>query len=163
MQYLTTVRSLERQFKGFTLQHADRARNEEADTLAEAAARGETLPSDVFYHVIGTPAVRNPEGLQVTNDAEGHRIVNLIMTKDWRAPITMFLQGYYHPSDVNEAKRLKHRSRDFVLVGGQLYKKGIVTPLVSISCYVERFIPISNAQWKFLLLNRVYLCLSSYS
>jgi ribonuclease HI len=135
MQYLTTVRSLERQFKGFTLQHVDRARNDEADTLAKAAARGETLPSDVFYHVIGTPAVRNPEGLQVTNDAEGHRIVNLIMTKDWRAPITMFLQGYYHPSDVNEAKRLKHRSRDFVLVGGQLYKKGISQPMLK--CVTE--------------------------
>jgi hypothetical protein len=130
MQYLTTVRSLERQFKGFTLQHVDRARNKEADALAKAAARGETLPSDVFYHVVGTPAVRNPEGLQVTNDAEGHRIVNLIMTEDWQALITLFLQGYYHPSDVNEAKRLKHRSRDIKLVGDQLYKKGISQPML---------------------------------
>jgi hypothetical protein len=86
----------------------DRARNKEADTLAKAAARGETLPSDVFYHVIGTPAVRNPEGLQVTNDTEGHRIIKLIMTEDWRHPITLYLQGYYHPSDINEAKFLKH-------------------------------------------------------
>jgi hypothetical protein len=38
------------------------------------------------------------------------------MTEDWRAPITLFLQGYYHSSDVNEAKRLKYRSRDIVLV-----------------------------------------------
>jgi ribonuclease HI len=132
MEYLMTVRSLKRQFKGFTLQHVDRARNEEADTLAKAAARGETLPSDVFYHVIGTPAVRNLEGLQVTND---HRIVNLIMTKDWRAPITLFLQGYYHSSDVNEAKRLKHQSRDFVLVGDQLYKKRISQPMLK--CVTE--------------------------
>jgi phage terminase Nu1 subunit (DNA packaging protein) len=65
-KYLTAVRSLERQFKGFTLQHVDRARNEEADALAKAAAKGEALPSDVFYHVIGTLAVRNPEGLQIT-------------------------------------------------------------------------------------------------
>jgi ribonuclease HI len=136
MQYLTAVRSLERQFKGFTLQHVDRARNEEADALAKAAARGETLPSDVFYHVIGTPVVRNPEGLQVTNDAEGHRIVNLIMTEDWRAPITLYLQGHYHPSDVNEAKRLKHRSRDFALVGGQLaVKKEISQPMLK--CVIE--------------------------
>jgi hypothetical protein len=135
MQYLTAVHSLERQFKGFTLQHVDRARNEEADALAKAAARGETLPSDVFYHVVGTPAVRNLEGLQVTNDAKGHHIVNLIMTKDWRAPITLFLQGYYHPSDINEAKRLKHQSRDFVLVGGQLYKKGISQPMLK--CITE--------------------------
>jgi hypothetical protein len=67
MQYLAAIRSLERQFKGFTLQHVDRAKNEEADALAKAAVRGEALPSDVFYHVIGTPAVRSPEGLQITN------------------------------------------------------------------------------------------------
>jgi phage terminase Nu1 subunit (DNA packaging protein) len=64
MQYLTVVHNLERQFKGFTLQHVDRNKNKEADTLAKAAAKGEALPSDVFYHVIGTPAVCNPEGLQ---------------------------------------------------------------------------------------------------
>jgi ribonuclease HI len=135
MQYLTVVRSVERQFKGFTLQHVDRARNEEADALAKAVARCETLPSDVFYHVIGTPAVRNLEGLQLTNDAKGHRIINLIMTEDWRAPITLFLKGYYHLSDVNEAKRLKHQSRDFVLVEDQLYKKGISQPMLK--CVTE--------------------------
>jgi ribonuclease HI len=135
LQYLTAVRSLEKQFKGFTLQHVDRARNEEADALAKAAARGEALPSDVFYHIIGTPAVRNLEGLQITTNTEGHRIVNLIIAEDWRAPITLFLQGYYHPGDVNEAKRLKHRSRDFTLIEGQLYKKGISQPMLK--CVIE--------------------------
>jgi hypothetical protein len=72
MQYLTAVRGLEKQFKGFTLQHVDRNKNEEANVLAKAAAKGEALPFDVFYHVIDTPAVRNPEGLQITQDVEGH-------------------------------------------------------------------------------------------
>jgi hypothetical protein len=89
MQYLTAIRSLERQFKGFTLQHVDRAKNEEADALAKVATKGEALPSDVFYHVIGTPAVCNPEGLQITQDTQGHHIVNLIMAEDWRALITL--------------------------------------------------------------------------
>jgi hypothetical protein len=135
MQYLTAIRSLEKQFKGFTLQHVDRNKNEEADALAKAATKGEALPSDVFYHVIGTPAVRNPEGLQITQDAEGHRIVNLIMAEDWRAPITLYLQGHYHPTDRNEAKRLKHRSRDFAIVEGQMYKKGINQPMLK--CITE--------------------------
>jgi hypothetical protein len=113
----------------------DRAKNEEADALAKAAARGEALPSDVFYHVISMPAVRSPEGLQITNDTEGHRIVNLIMTEYWRASITLFLQGYYHPSDINKAKRLKHRSRDFALIEGQLYKKGVSLPMLK--CVTE--------------------------
>jgi ribonuclease HI len=100
MQYLAAIRSLERQFKGFTLQHVDRAKNEEADALAKAAARGESLPSD-----------------------------------DWRTPITLFLQGYYHPTDINEAKRLKHQSRDFALIEGQLYKKGVSQPMLK--CVTE--------------------------
>jgi hypothetical protein len=135
MQYLSTIRSLDRQFKGFTLQHVDRNKNEEADALAKAAAKGEALPSDVFYHVSGTPAVRNPEGLQISQDTEGHRIVNLIMAEDGRAPITLYLQGYYHPTDRNEAKRLKHRSKDFAIVEGQLYKKGISQPMLK--CITE--------------------------
>jgi hypothetical protein len=77
MQYLTAVRGLEKQFKGFTLQHVERNKNEEANALAKAAAKGEALPSDVFYHVISTPAVCNPEGLQITQDADGHRIINV--------------------------------------------------------------------------------------
>jgi ribonuclease HI len=69
-QYLTAVRGLKKQFKGFTLQHIEQNKNEEADALAKEVAKGKALPSD--YHVIGTPAIRNPEGLQITQDADGH-------------------------------------------------------------------------------------------
>jgi hypothetical protein len=31
--------------------------------LAKVAAKGDPLPSDVFFHTIGTPVVRNLEGL----------------------------------------------------------------------------------------------------
>jgi hypothetical protein len=137
MQYLTAVHGLKKQFKGFTLQHVERNKNEEADALAKAAAKGEALPFDVFYHVIGTPAVHNPEGLQITQDADSHRIVNHIMAEDWRAPITLYLEGHYHPSDRNEAKRLKHRSRDFTMVEGQLYKKGISQPMMKCITEIE--------------------------
>jgi hypothetical protein len=126
MQYLAAIRSPEKQFKGFTLQHIEQNKNEEASTLA---AKGEPFPCDVFFHIIGTPAVRNPEGMQITKDADGHQIVNLIMTEDWRAPITLYLHGHYHPSDQSEAKRLKHRSRDFAIVDGHLYK-GISQPML---------------------------------
>jgi hypothetical protein len=135
MQYLAAIQSLEKQFKGFTLQHIERNKNEEVDTLAKAVVKGKPLPSDVFYHIVGTPAVRNPEGLQITQDADGHRIVNLIMAEDWLAPITLYLQGHYHPSNQSEAKRLKHRSRYFAIVNGHLYKEGISRPMLK--CITE--------------------------
>jgi hypothetical protein len=52
------------------------------------------------------------------------------MAEDWRAPITLYLLGNYHPTVLNEAKRLKHRSREFAIVEGQLYKKGISQPML---------------------------------
>ena len=125
MQYLSAVRSLEKQFKGFTLQHIGQSKNEEANILAKAATKGDPLPSDVFFHIIGTTTVRNTEDLQIIEDPEGHKNVNLIMTEAWRTPITLYLQGHYHPADQAEAKRLKHRSHDFTVIDGQLYKKGI--------------------------------------
>jgi hypothetical protein len=106
-----------------------------ADTLAKAASKGEPLPSDVFSHIVDTLAVRNPEGLQITQDTHGHRIVYLIMAEDWREPITLYLQGHYDPSDQSEAKRLKHRSRDFGIVIRHLYKKGISQPMLK--CITE--------------------------
>jgi hypothetical protein len=36
----------------------NRNMNEEADMLAKVATIGDPLPSDVFFHVIGTPVVR---------------------------------------------------------------------------------------------------------
>jgi hypothetical protein len=135
IQYLAAIRSLEKQFKGFTLQHIERNKNEEADTLAKAAAKGEPLPSDVFYHIVGTPAVRNPKGLQITQDTDGQPIVDIIMAEDRQAPITVYLQGHYHPSNHSEAKRLKHRSREFAIVNGHLYKKGISQPMLK--CITE--------------------------
>jgi hypothetical protein len=52
------------------------------------------------------------------------------MAEDWWAPITLYLQGHYHQFNHNEAKRLKHRSKDFAIVNGQLYKKGISQPML---------------------------------
>jgi hypothetical protein len=50
--------------------------------LAKALVKGDPIPLDVFFHRIGTPTVRNPEGLQITEDPKGQRIVNLIIIED---------------------------------------------------------------------------------
>jgi hypothetical protein len=52
------------------------------------------------------------------------------MAKDWWAPITLYLQGHYHPSGKSKAKRLKHRSSDFAIIDGQLYRKRISQPML---------------------------------
>jgi hypothetical protein len=54
--------------------------------------------------------------------------------------------------------RSSFESQDEILLRGKA-----VTPQVSVSCYVGRFILISDAQWKFLSLYHIYLHLLSYS
>jgi hypothetical protein len=53
----------------------DQSKNEEAeaDTLAKATARGNLMPSDIFFQIIEASVVRDPYG---------HRIISLIMTED---------------------------------------------------------------------------------
>jgi hypothetical protein len=72
------------------LQHIYKSRNEEADTLTKAAVKGDPMPSDVFFQTVGALAVRDPDG---------QRIISLILIEDWRAPITLYPQGHYHPMD----------------------------------------------------------------
>jgi hypothetical protein len=50
--------------------------------LAKATVRGDPIALDVFFHMLGTPMVRNPKGLKIIDHPEGQRIVNLIMTED---------------------------------------------------------------------------------
>jgi hypothetical protein len=55
------------------------------------------------------------------------------MTEDWRAPITLFLQGYYHSSNVNKANRLKHRSWDFAIIEASFTRRRSVNPCLNVS------------------------------
>jgi hypothetical protein len=122
------LQSLEKQFKGFSIQHVDRSKNEEADALVKVAARGDPMPLNVFFQIIEALVVRDPNG---------HKTITLIMTEDWRGPIALYLQGHYHPIDQDEAKRLKYRSCCFTLIEGQLYKKGIYQPLLKCITTIE--------------------------
>jgi ribonuclease HI len=58
MKYLEKVREMERNFKGYTVQHIPRDDNNEADRLAMAAARNQEMPPDVFFEIIKEPSIR---------------------------------------------------------------------------------------------------------
>jgi ribonuclease HI len=48
-RYLAAIRRMENFFKGFIVEHIERAKNTEVDELAKAAAKKATLPLDVFF------------------------------------------------------------------------------------------------------------------
>jgi ribonuclease HI len=55
-RYLAAVQKMERFFKGFTVQHIERAKNTEVDELAKVVTRKATLPPDVFFQIIEDPS-----------------------------------------------------------------------------------------------------------
>jgi hypothetical protein len=67
---------MENFFKGFVVEHVERAKNTEADELTKAAARKVVLPPDVFIHVIEDPSVKTVEPKP--------RMVNVVQGEYWR-------------------------------------------------------------------------------
>jgi ribonuclease HI len=74
IKYLAEVRSMERHFCGFTLQHIEWSRNSEADELAKAAAQRTLLPPDVFSETLRQPSVNTCE--------PEPKMINLVTSED---------------------------------------------------------------------------------
>jgi hypothetical protein len=85
-------------FKGFTVEHIERAKNTKADEQAKAVARKVVLPPDVFFQVIMDPSVKTvkPEP----------RMMNVVQGEDWRAPIMAYLRHHYEPNSSIEFTRM---------------------------------------------------------
>jgi ribonuclease HI len=103
VNYLEAVRAMEKHFNGFTVEHIPRAQNSEADNLAKAAARKQTLPQDVFYEEITTPSIRQKKEKQI----------NAIFSEDWRSPIMAYLRGHFEPTDKTDEKRMAQRAKGY--------------------------------------------------
>jgi hypothetical protein len=112
---------MENFFKGFTVEHIERAKNTEEDELAKAAARKVVLPPDVLFEVIKDPSVKivEPEP----------RMVNVVQGEDWRAPIMTYLHYHYEPDSNTELTRMQQRAKAYQIVKDELYKTSVTGPL----------------------------------
>jgi hypothetical protein len=51
--------------------------------------------------------------------------------KDWRTEIVSFLQGNYPSDDEAYIKRMHARTRTYVIIEGELFKKVVCSPLLN--------------------------------
>ena len=54
--------------------------------------------------------------------------IHAIASQDWRAPIFAFVSGSYEPEDKHEMLRMQSRTKHYSIIGGNLYKDGVVAP-----------------------------------
>jgi hypothetical protein len=109
------VRALERRFQGFTLKYIPRSENAEADALAKAAANNLPIPEE-------SPATETT--------SKAFQMVLLTECKDWRQAIIDALHNVFNLEDEANVSRMAARARNYTLIEGTLYKKGVVQPLL---------------------------------
>jgi hypothetical protein len=121
-KYLDTVRRIEASFEGFSVKNIPRGENEYADLLAKSAAQGLPIPSEVFFETIKAPSVELLE----------RAILNIspVYSEDWRTEIVSFLQGNFLSDDEAYNRRIEARARRYVIIEGELYKRGVCSPLL---------------------------------
>jgi hypothetical protein len=56
--------------------------------------------------------------------------ISLVHSEDWRTKIISFLQGNCLSDDEAYNKRMEARTRPYVIIGGELYKHGVCSPLL---------------------------------
>jgi ribonuclease HI len=121
-KYLDAVRRLEASFEGFSVKNILRGENEHADLLAKSVAQGLPLPSEVFFETIKAPSVELMERAVVT--------ISPVHSEDWRTEIVSFLQGNCLSDDEVYNKRMEARTRPYVIIEGELFKRGVCSPLL---------------------------------
>jgi hypothetical protein len=57
--------------------------------------------------------------------------------EDWRTPFVKYLKNGWLPEDEAEAKRLQLRAAKYKLVSGQLYRSGVLQPLLRCISFAE--------------------------
>jgi hypothetical protein len=118
--YLAAVWRMENFYKGFTIEHIERAKNTEADELAKATARKMVLPPDVFFQTIEDSSVKIVEPEK--------RMVNIVQGEDWWAPIMAYLRHHYEPDSSIDLTKMQQRVKAYKIIGDDLYKTSVTVP-----------------------------------
>jgi transposase InsO family protein len=129
--YCQAVRDLEGKFHGLELHHVLCDYNKAVDVLVKTASCRSPVPHGVFADDQHVPSVR-AEGEKPPEESEPKVMtidqppeVNL-EDPDWRFPILECLVEGRLPFDQTEARCIARQVKAFVLIDGELYKRGAV-------------------------------------
>jgi hypothetical protein len=90
--------------------------------ISLSVAQGLPLPPKVFFEILKAPSIDLKEKAILT--------ISPTYNKDWRTKIITFVQGNYPTDDEVYVKRMQARTRPYKTIEGELYKKGVCSPLL---------------------------------
>ena len=90
--------------------------------MAKTAANNLPIPNGAFYQVLQAPAT--------LATAKAFKTILVTKSKDQRQLIIDCLNNVHHTKDEASIARMAARARNYTLIEGILYKKGVVQPLL---------------------------------
>jgi hypothetical protein len=136
--YCMEVRKLENKFSGLEFHHVTRDNNVAADVLSKLGSTQAQIPAGVFTQELTKPSITEPAHHQTTNPAhqEPGREVMVIDTA-WMDPFVDYIKEQKVPDDKTKAEQIMRRSKDYVLVGDKLYRRGASSGIL-MKCIEQR-------------------------
>jgi hypothetical protein len=120
--YCVEVHKLEKNFQGLEILHVVRDLNVAADVLAKLGSDRAQVPPDVFVEELTSPSIKQPE--PVTSDASTPSVQVLTIILSWTQVFFDSIKEHTLPLDKGETTQIVRRSKNYVLVGNQLYRHG---------------------------------------
>lgn len=116
-KYLAEVKDKLAYFTSHSCQGVDRSDNTVADALARlATTEASSFNGSVYLEVLERPSVSRTE------------VLALDRLDCWLTPYITYLVDGTLPSDRILARKVKHRSSNFVLIDGETYTEGPLAP-----------------------------------
>nr|KYP46807.1 hypothetical protein KK1_031580 [Cajanus cajan] len=107
-------------FDEFTIQHVPRDQNTKADLLSKfASTKRPGQHQTIIQETLHSPSLDD----KVVNSSDSEE-------QGWMTGIWNYLKAGILPADKDEARKMRGRAAKFVIVGDELFKRGISTPLL---------------------------------
>ncbi|XP_076923952.1 uncharacterized protein LOC143586251 [Bidens hawaiensis] len=118
--YLSQAKVLIRQFSSFNIVHIKRSENKSADALSKLASTNfEHFAKDIRVEVLDHPSVPQNQVLVIQTCVES-----------WMSPIIAYLSSGALPAGKAEARKIKHKTLNYQLTDGILYRRSFLGPLL---------------------------------
>ncbi|XP_076894831.1 uncharacterized protein LOC143547243 [Bidens hawaiensis] len=122
VEYLKKVKELMQSFEKAELLHISRGMNKKADALSKlASVTFDHLAKDVKVETLGEPSIME---IAVANVE--------VQEENWITPILLYLREGVVPENKQEARRLRIKALQYVIIEGELYRRSYLGP--SLKC-----------------------------
>jgi hypothetical protein len=126
--YVTKIRKLDNKFSGLEIYHVIHDNNVGADVLSKLSSDRANIAPGVFIHELHHPSIKTPDQSTIAQGPiEPDREV-LMIEVDWQVTFLDFIKDNKLPPGVDpksaQAARILRRSKGYVLVRDNLYRRG---------------------------------------